>query len=88
MVGSGRIALGGHAGQMRATVQGSGDLDAAALRTEGLVLSAETAGNIAIGSAHSAKVIATGAGNVTIGGTPACTVDARGVGRVLCGPQN
>lgn len=85
LVGSGRIALAGHAGQMRANIQGSGDLDAAGLRTEGLLLGADTAGNVTIGSAHTAKVTATGAGNVTVGGTPACTVDNKGSGSVRCG---
>ncbi|MEA3002053.1 MAG: hypothetical protein QOH81_841 [Sphingomonadales bacterium] len=85
LVGSGRIGLAGHARQMRAIVQGSGDLDAAALRTEDVQLSAETAGTIAIGSARSAKVVAAGLGDIAIGGSPACTVDNRGSGRVRCG---
>jgi hypothetical protein len=85
LVGSGRIGLAGHAKQMRAAIQGTGDLDAASLRAEDVQLSAETAGNIAIGSARSAKVIAAGLGDVAIGGTPACTIDNKGSGRVRCG---
>jgi hypothetical protein len=85
LVGSGRIALGGHARQMRATIQGSGDLDAARLRADNLLLGADTAGTIIFGSARTAKVTATGAGDVTIGGTPACTVDHKGAGSVRCG---
>jgi hypothetical protein len=88
LVGSGRIALAGHAGQMRATIQGSGDLDAAGLRADNLLLGADTAGNISFGSARTAKVTATGTGDVTIGGTPACTVDNKGAGRVRCGAKD
>jgi hypothetical protein len=87
LMGSGAIVLAGRARQMRATIQGSGDLDAAHLQAGDVLLGADTAGNIALGSAHSARVTATGAGNVTIGGTPACTVDNRGSGRILCGPN-
>ncbi|MDB5693491.1 MAG: hypothetical protein JWO81_2554 [Alphaproteobacteria bacterium] len=85
LLGSGRIGLAGHAKQMRASIQGSGDLDGASLRIEDIQLSAETAGNIAIGSARSAKVTAAGLGDVVIGGSPACTVDNKGSGRVRCG---
>jgi hypothetical protein len=87
LVGSGRIVLAGHARQMRATVQGSGDLDAQRLAADDLQLSAATAGTILVGSARSAKVVASGQGDVTVGGNPACTVEARGSGSVRCGPR-
>jgi hypothetical protein len=86
LLGSGRIGLGGHAKQIRATIQGSGDLDGASLRAGDLQLATDTAGAITVGGARSAHVLATGAGDVTIGGTPACTVENKGAGRVRCGP--
>jgi hypothetical protein len=85
LVGAGRIGLAGHVKQLRAIVQGSGDLDAQSLKTEDVQLTADTAGTITIGSARSAKVNATGLGDVFIGGAPACTVEDRGSGRVRCG---
>lgn len=86
LLGSGRMTLSGHAKQMRANVKGSGDVAGSALAADDLQLGADTAGTVTIGSARSAKIIATGAGDVTIGGTPACTVDNKGSGRVRCGP--
>ena len=95
--GSGRIGIGSVEADMlnlglvgadtlgRATISGSGDLDAAGLRSEDAEISADTSGRIALTVRRSAKVTTTGAGEVTIGGTPACTVANRGVGIVRCG---
>ena len=85
LVGGGTLALGGTAKSVRATISGSGDLDAAGLRSEDAEISADTSGRIALTVRRSAKVTTTGAGEVTIGGTPACTVANRGVGIVRCG---
>lgn len=85
LLGSGRITLAGHAKQMHASVKGSGELIATGLAADDLQLGADTAGTVALGSARSAKIVATGPGDVTIGGTPACTVDNKGAGRVRCG---
>jgi hypothetical protein len=85
LLGAGRIGLGGHAKQLRATIHGSGDLDAPALSAEDVQLTADTAGTITLGPARSAKVLATGQGDVTIGGDPACTVENKGAGQVRCG---
>ncbi len=86
LLGSGKIVVAGHAKQARAAIQGSGDFDGQALAIGDLQLNADTAGTIAVGDTHSAKVIATGSGDVTIGGAPACTVENKGAGRVRCGP--
>jgi hypothetical protein len=86
LAGSGRIGLSGHAKQVRATIRGSGDLDGKGLTAEDVQLATDTSGTIALGSARSAKVTASGLGDVTIGGTPACTVDNQGSGSVRCGP--
>jgi hypothetical protein len=85
LVGSGAIRASGTARQVRATIQGSGDLVAADLVADDLTLTAETAGRVAITARRSAKVRAGGSGDVEIGGSPACTVTALGAGRVRCG---
>lgn len=85
LVGGGTLALGGTAKSVRATISGSGDLDAAGLRSEDAEISADTSGRIALTVRRAAKVTTTGAGEVTIGGMPACTVVNRGVGIVRCG---
>ena len=85
LLGGGKLTLGGKAKTVRATISGSGDLDAAALQSEDAEVNADTSGTIALGVRRAAKITATGAGEVTIGGTPACTVTNRGVGTVSCG---
>lgn len=85
LIGSGRISAAGAAKQVRATIQGSGDLDAAGLAADDLVLNAETAGTVAIAARRTAKVKAGGSGNVEVSGPAACTVTATGAGRVRCG---
>jgi len=85
LIGGGTIALGGRAKTLRATVQGSGDLDAGALSVEDAELNADTAGAIQLAVRRAAKVRATGAGDVVISGKPACTVTATGAGQVRCG---
>lgn len=85
LLGSGRIEIAGKAKTMRATVQGSGDLDAAKLLVEDARLNADTAGKVSLGVRREANVTSTGAGDVDIAGSPACTVKALGSGRVRCG---
>jgi hypothetical protein len=85
LLGGGRITLAGRTRQLRATVQGSGDLAAADLSAEDAQIASDTAGSVAVAVARTAKVTATGAGDVEILGSPACTVQAKGSGRVACG---
>jgi len=85
LIGSGRIEAAGSAKQVRATIQGSGGLDAPALVADDLVLNAETAGPVMIAARRTARVKAGGSGNVEVSGPAACTVTATGTGRVRCG---
>lgn len=85
LLGSGRIELGGKTKTLRATVQGSGDLDAAEFTAEDAEIAADTAGSIHVGVRRSAKIESTGHGETVIAGSPACTVQTRGFGRVRCG---
>jgi hypothetical protein len=85
VLGAGAVTLAGRAKQLKATVQGSGELAAAALRTDDAQLLSRTAGRMAVAVARSAKVTAVGPGDVEILGNPSCTVDAKGSGTVICG---
>lgn len=85
LIGAGKLSIGGKAKTVRATVTGSGDLEAAGLSGEDADINADTSGTIALSARRAAKVTMTGAGEVTIGGTPACTVVNRGAGIVRCG---
>ena len=85
LLGAGRITLGGKAKQLKATIQGSGDLAASAFTAEDAQLFADTAGTIAVGVRRTAEVTATGPGDVEVIGKPTCTVEARGSGQVRCG---
>ena len=85
LLGSGAIHLGGRAKQLRATIQGSGDLAAEGLTADDAVVMADTAGRIALTARRTAKVTATGPGDVTITGTASCTVSGPAAGAVTCG---
>ena len=85
LLGSGAIELGGKAKMLRATVQGSGDLDGTAFIAEDAVLTADTAGRIAIGAGRTVKVTAIGPGEVHIAGKAACTSAGPAAGAVVCG---
>lgn len=85
LLGTGSIRLAGKTKTFKASIQGTGDLDAAALKADDADIIAGTSGAIVLEAVRSAKVNAAGAGDVTIIGSPACTVAARGSGRVTCG---
>ena len=85
LLGGGRIILSGRAKQIKATIQGSGDLAAAGLSADDAQIASDTSGNVTVAVARTAKVTATGPGDVEILGTPTCTVQAKGPGQVLCG---
>jgi len=85
LLGGGRITLAGRAKQMKATIQGSGDLAASALRADDAQIASDTAGKVAVAVARTAKVIATGPGDVEILGAPTCNVESKGSGQVSCG---
>ncbi|HYW14600.1 MAG TPA: head GIN domain-containing protein [Allosphingosinicella sp.] len=85
LLGGGRITLAGRTKQLKATVQGSGDLAASGLSADDAQIASDTAGNVAVAVMRTAKVTATGAGDVEIIGSPTCTVQAKGSGQVSCG---
>jgi len=83
--GSGQALLSGAAKQFRATIQGSGDLDATSLQAEDASLSAATHGSIRVSARRSATVVASGQGEVEILGAKACTISGQTAARVKCG---
>jgi hypothetical protein len=85
LLGSGRITLAGRTKQLKAAVQGSGDLAATGLTADEAQIGSDTAGNVVVAVARTAKVTSAGAGDVEIIGSPACTVTSKGSGRVICG---
>lgn len=85
LLGGGRITLAGRTKQLRATVQGSGDLAATGLTADDAQIASDTSGNVAVAVAKTVRVTATGAGDVEIVGSPTCTVQAKGSGQIRCG---
>jgi hypothetical protein len=85
LLGSGRIGLSGRAKQLKATIQGSGDLAAAGLTADDAQVTASTAGKIELAAARTVRLKLSGPGDVEISGKAACTIEGEGSGRVLCG---
>lgn len=85
LAGAGRMSVAGKAKELKGTVQGSGDLDAGALRVEGAELRSDTSGKVALHANRSSTIVATGSGDTIVTGEAACTVKALGSGRVRCG---
>jgi hypothetical protein len=85
LLGAGKIAMGGKAKQLKATIQGSGDLDAAGLIAEDAQINTDTAGNVVVSVRRTANVTASGSGDTKIIGKPSCTAKALGSGLLICG---
>lgn len=87
LTGAGRITLGGKAKTLRASIQGTGDFEAPALRAEDADISTDTAGSVSFTAVRSARVRANGIGAVDVSGPAACTVTGLGAGGVRCGQK-
>lgn len=85
LLGSGKIKVGGEAKSLRATIEGTGDLEAEALSVEDAQINASTSGSIGVAVRRAATVTSSGQGDTKIIGSPACTVKSSGSGQVLCG---
>ena len=85
LVGSGKVTVAGRAQETRATLQGSGEIDATRLSADDLELGVSGTGGARFAANRTAKVTATGSGDVTVTGAAACTVSALGSGEVRCG---
>jgi hypothetical protein len=85
LLGAGRISLAGRARQLKATIQGSGDLAAAGLRAEDAQVTADTAGTVALEATRTVKLKASGPGDIEISGSASCTIEGEGAGNIHCG---
>ena len=85
LAGSGRLELAGSAETLNADIQGTGDVEASALRVENAAITTTTTGIVSVRADRSANVNALGLGEVTILGRPACTVRGANAGLVRCG---
>ena len=84
LLGSGKISMAGKVKQLRATVQGNGDLDAPMLWADDAQVNSETSGNVAVAVRRAARITSQGSGETRILGTATCTTTATGSGRVVC----
>jgi hypothetical protein len=85
VAGPGRATIAGKVGSVRASLQGSGAIEAAGLDVADLDLSFTGSGKARLAASRTAKIFAAGSGDVIVTGDPACTVRAQGSGEVRCG---
>lgn len=83
--GGGRLSIAGRARDVRASVNGPGALDAAALDARNATVANDGPGSIRLTAHGPVKVNSSGSGDTVIEGKPVCTIDQRGVGQVICG---
>jgi hypothetical protein len=86
--GSGAVSLAGRAGKATVQFSGSGAIDAGALVTADLEVTAEGSGVVKAQATRAAKIVATGPASVTVEGKAACTVRHVGSGSVTCGGES
>lgn len=85
LIGSGRIELGGTAGELRASIHGWADFDAGGLTAQGANIVTDSAGRITAAVAREANVTASGIGEVDIVGAAACNLRGPSAAQVRCG---
>ncbi|HEX8640455.1 MAG TPA: head GIN domain-containing protein [Allosphingosinicella sp.] len=85
LAGAGRLEVAGTAEALTADIQGTGDVDASALRAENANITTTTTGSVAATVTEEARVTALGLGEVTILGRPACTLRGANASLVRCG---
>src|SRR5688500_12397296 len=85
LAGSGRLEIAGTAEVLNADIQGTGDVDASALRAGTATVTVGTTGEVALQVERTATVNAYGVGTVTVAGAAACTVRGPSADLVRCG---
>lgn len=88
LMGSGAIDVSGTAKELRASLHGSGDLDASGLRAEGANIITDTAGSVSASVSREARVNAGGIGEVLVAGRASCTITGLSAAQVRCGSSN
>ncbi len=87
LIGSGRLDVAGTTRRLRASFQGTGDVEAASLSARDATVATTTAGNVTLTVDGPVTVNAGGLGEVAIGGRPICTLRGVGAGQVRCSNQ-
>lgn len=85
VAGAGTIELAGRVEALTADVQGSGNLDAAALVAENARITSASSGAISMQVERAATITALGLGSIDIDGRPACTIRGSSAALVRCG---
>lgn len=86
LLGSGSMALGGHAGRARMLTSGSGTIAAVPLDAGALIVRLDGPGSTEASARFTADLTTTGIGAITVAGHPACTIHrGAGGGPVQCG---
>jgi hypothetical protein len=85
LAGAGRLEIAGTAEVLNADIQGSGDVEASALRAGTATVTVGTTGEVALQVERTATVNAYGVGTVTVAGAAACTVRGPSADLVRCG---
>lgn len=82
--GSGSITARGAARTLSATVSGSGELDASALKTDTATIAVRGSGGAKAFAQQSATLTVSGSGTIEVKGTTRCTISERGSGSARC----
>ncbi|MEG3176830.1 DUF2807 domain-containing protein [Sphingomonas sp. RB3P16] len=85
VVGTGAMTLGGRAARARLFGNGTGTIDASALRVDALVLRLDGSGSAQASARYTADVVSSGLGAATVYGAPKCKVSTPGGAAVACG---
>jgi len=87
LLGSGRLDIAGATRRLRASFQGTGDVEAANLRARDATVATTTVGSVTLTVDGPVTVNAGGLGEVAILGRPICTLRGTGAGQVRCSNQ-
>jgi len=86
LLGSGRLEIGGAARALTGNFQGSGEIEATALRAGRATIATTTSGAVTLSVNGPVTVTNNGLGNVRILGRPICTIAGSATDQVRCGP--
>lgn len=83
LIGSGRLMLGGKAGDAQFLVNGPGSVEAAGLTADALLVHSQGTGSARYRARYTAEINAQGSGIVTVDGSPRCRTE--GSATIRCG---